>query len=172
MSINNKTEIPAHDGQQIARSDTDTGADGVPVVQQRGLESGLDAERFNAAAMLAADWYWEMDSELRYTFQSAEFEAITGIPVTEVIGKTREEAFAGRIDDIRILGAQVRANFCDPAIDEQNIRIVEAISGAGQNRRTGKECRSGWQWFVAAVVRRRAIIGAVVFAIPAAGRSQ
>ena len=81
----------------------------MPVVQQRGVESGLDADRFNAAAMLAADWYWEMDSELRFTFQSAEFEAITGIPVTEVIGKTREEAFAGRIDDIDKWGRKADA---------------------------------------------------------------
>ena len=88
------------------------------------------------------------------------------------VDHTRCDPLAGRIDDIGIRGAQVRANFRDPAIDEQNIRIVEAISGAGKNRRTGKECRSGWQRFVAAVVRRRAIIGAVVFAIPAAGRSQ
>ena len=72
----------------------------MPASQQRGLESALDADRFSDAAMLAADWYWEMDSELRFTFQSAGFESVTGIPVTEVIGKTREEAFAGRIDDI------------------------------------------------------------------------
>ncbi|MCP4388802.1 MAG: diguanylate cyclase, partial [Gammaproteobacteria bacterium] len=56
--------------------------------------------RFNDVAMLAADWFWEMDAELRFTYQSSRFEEITGIPVAEVIGKTREQAFAGRIDDV------------------------------------------------------------------------
>ena len=50
--------------------------------------------------MLAADWFWEMDAELRFTYQSSRFEEITGIPATDVIGKTREQAFADRIDDV------------------------------------------------------------------------
>ena len=55
--------------------------------------------RFSDVAMIAADWFWEMDAELRFTYQSSRFEEITGIPAGEVIGKTREEAFAGFIDD-------------------------------------------------------------------------
>jgi diguanylate cyclase (GGDEF)-like protein/PAS domain S-box-containing protein len=55
--------------------------------------------RFSDVAMIAADWFWEMDTELRFTYQSNRFEEITGIPAAQVIGRTREEAFAGLIDD-------------------------------------------------------------------------
>jgi len=73
------------------------------VSRPSGEQSSLNPEhvlsRFSDIAMLAADWFWEMDAELRFTYQSSRFEEITGIPVVDVIGKTREQAFAGRIDD-------------------------------------------------------------------------
>ena len=56
--------------------------------------------RFSDVAMLAADWFWEMDADLCFTYLSGRFEEITGIPVAEAVGKKLEEAFAGRIDDI------------------------------------------------------------------------
>ncbi len=68
------------------------------------FESSEDTEgvlgRFGDVAVMAADWFWEMDAELRYTYQSSRFEDVTGIPVAAVIGKTREEVFAGCIDDL------------------------------------------------------------------------
>ena len=81
-----------------------------------GLESGSieerDLERFNQVARLASDWFWEMDHLLRFTYQSPEFEKITGIPIDKVIGLTREEAFAGLIDNDekwQCLGARLRS---------------------------------------------------------------
>jgi diguanylate cyclase (GGDEF)-like protein/PAS domain S-box-containing protein len=70
-----------------------------PSFGKPNLNSEKMLGRFSDVAMLAADWFWEMDAELRFTYQSSRFEEITGIPVAEVIGKTREQAFAGRIDD-------------------------------------------------------------------------
>ena len=67
---------------------------------QRSLDSEQVLGRFSDVAILAADWFWEMDADLRFTYQSSRFEKITGIAVADVIGKTREEAFAGRIDDL------------------------------------------------------------------------
>ena len=55
--------------------------------------------RFSDIAMIAADWFWEMDADLHFTFLSGRFEEITGIARASIIGKTREEAFAGYIDD-------------------------------------------------------------------------
>ena len=67
--------------------------------------------RFSDVAMLAADWFWEMDKELRFTYQSQRFEEITGLKISDVIGKTREQAFAGLIDNAdkwRALGADLK----------------------------------------------------------------
>ena len=55
--------------------------------------------RFSDIAMFAADWFWEMDENLRFTYQSNRFEEVTGLPVDSVIGKTREEAFVGLMDN-------------------------------------------------------------------------
>ncbi|MFT7674901.1 MAG: PAS domain S-box-containing protein, partial [Gammaproteobacteria bacterium] len=55
--------------------------------------------RFNDVVTIAADWFWEMDQKLRFTYQSSRFEEITGIPANNVLGKNREEAFKGLIDD-------------------------------------------------------------------------
>ena len=104
MSINDKTKNPSPHGQKSEPSEHDTSADAPVSGEPQRLESGQDSGCFGDAALLAADWFWEMDAELRYTFQSDGFEAVTGIPVTEVIGKTGEEAFAGRIEDIELWG--------------------------------------------------------------------
>jgi diguanylate cyclase (GGDEF)-like protein/PAS domain S-box-containing protein len=93
-------KTPSPPRQKSAPTDADTSADKAAPGEQQGLESELDSRGFGDAALLAADWFWEMDAELRFTFLSGGFEKVTGIPITEVIGKTREEAFAGRIDDI------------------------------------------------------------------------
>lgn len=56
--------------------------------------------RFSDLALLAADWFWEMDAELRFTYHSSRFEEITGIATADVVGQTREQAFSGRVEDV------------------------------------------------------------------------
>ncbi len=55
--------------------------------------------KFREFAGIASDWFWEMDKDLKFIFQSERFEEITGISESEVLGKTREEAFRGKIDN-------------------------------------------------------------------------
>ncbi len=70
-----------------------------------------DSERFASAAMLAVDWFWETDVDLRFTYLSSRFEEITGISVDAVIGKTAKQAFAGSSLDADLwdLAARARA---------------------------------------------------------------
>ncbi len=70
-----------------------TGSIGIDITANKNSES-----RFRDMAEVASDWFWEMDADLRFTYQSEKFERITGIPSSETIGKTREEAFKDRID--------------------------------------------------------------------------
>jgi len=86
-------------GQGAISIDTTLKPDTDTEERQQGRDSDRVLGRFSDVAILAADWFWEMDADLRFTYQSIRFEEITGIPVTEVLGKTREQAFAGRIDD-------------------------------------------------------------------------
>ena len=49
-------------------------------------------QRFRDMAEISADWFWEMDSDLRFTFLSERFEEVTGFSRKIFIGRTRTEA--------------------------------------------------------------------------------
>jgi len=47
--------------------------------------------RFRDFAECGADWFWEIDADLRFTYMSAQVERATGYPPEWHIGHTREE---------------------------------------------------------------------------------
>lgn len=49
-------------------------------------------ERFRTFAESASDWYWEMDSKLRFTYLSEGFSRVTELKVENLLGKTRQTA--------------------------------------------------------------------------------
>ena len=48
-------------------------------------------ERFRSLTELSSDWYWEMDSELRFTYVSEGIRTVRGIDPESLIGKRRWE---------------------------------------------------------------------------------
>ena len=54
------------------------------------LEQGARALADFARA--SGDWMWEVDADLRYTWVSGAFEAVTGIPPASVIGQAISNA--------------------------------------------------------------------------------
>ena len=54
--------------------------------------------RFNDFADSAADWYWEMDAQLRFSFFSDRFEKVTGVEPEQLLGKTRQETGIPNVD--------------------------------------------------------------------------
>lgn len=50
-------------------------------------------QRFADIANISTDWFWEQDSEGRFTYLSEGFTRATGVAVAEMLGKTRAEAF-------------------------------------------------------------------------------
>lgn len=58
--------------------------------------------RFRDYAEAVADWFWEQDENLRFTYVSSNRSTITGLSTEELIGQTREEFFVslgGVIDE-------------------------------------------------------------------------
>ena len=51
--------------------------------------------RFRDFAEVAADWFWETDADNRFTYFSDRLSAVLGVPVTDLIGKTRHDLIAG-----------------------------------------------------------------------------
>lgn len=48
-------------------------------------------QRLRDFASVAADWFWEQDADLRFTYVSIENEDISGVVATDHYGKTRRE---------------------------------------------------------------------------------
>ena len=48
-------------------------------------------KRLHDFASAGADWFWEMDANLRFSFFSDSFENVTGVPPERLLGKTRQE---------------------------------------------------------------------------------
>ncbi|MBL4908345.1 MAG: PAS domain S-box protein [Sneathiella sp.] len=73
------------------------------VTAQKEVERARDAsnERFKDLAELGADWFWEMDAELRFSYFSDRLHRVTGQSTDRYIGKTREEIGQGTINDER-----------------------------------------------------------------------
>ncbi len=55
-------------------------------------------ERFADFAEVAADWFWEMDADLRFTYFSERAEQVTGVPIEFHLGKTRAELAGEDVD--------------------------------------------------------------------------
>ena len=53
--------------------------------QVRILQQSM--ERFNDFAEVAADWFWEVDSDFRYTHLSEHYEEVMGVPPERILGQ-------------------------------------------------------------------------------------
>ena len=63
------------------------------LLQQNEFNQRLKASevRFRDFSASSADWFWEMDSDLRFCFFSENFEVVYGHPPDKLLGRTRRE---------------------------------------------------------------------------------
>ncbi len=55
--------------------------------------------RFRDVAESSSDWFWELDSDLRFTYLSERYQEIAGMRPERVLGKTVAEIVHARFDD-------------------------------------------------------------------------
>ena len=93
-------------------------------------------KRLHDFAMAGADWFWEMDENLRFSYFSDTFEQVTGVPPNFLLGKTRQESgspdispefWAEHLDDTE--KAQPFRNFVHPRDHESGARVWLSING-------------------------------------------
>ncbi len=78
-----------------------------------GIEPQL--YRFSDVAIGAADWFWEMDAGLRFTYLSGAFETTTGRPQSKIIGQTIADALGSVVvDDADWVRANSALKAADP----------------------------------------------------------
>ena len=93
-------------------------------------------QRFRALTRLAADWYWEQDRDLRFTYVSDDLGEIAGLSAEAHLGKTRWELPDTRFEvqtlDAHRRALEARQAFVDleyARLDEQGRWRHFAISG-------------------------------------------
>src|SRR3970040_1721154 len=59
--------------------------------------------RFHDFAEVGADWFWEMDENLRFNYFSGRMHQITGIDPVNFIGKTRRDLAHANTNDSKWL---------------------------------------------------------------------
>ncbi len=71
------------------------------VGERRQTQAALSAseDRLRDYLDTAADWFFETDAALRYTYVSARHEEISGWPATALLGKTARELYAHSTED-------------------------------------------------------------------------
>lgn len=93
-------------------------------------------ERLRDFGASAADWYWEMDENLRFSYFSDRFTPVTGVAEAMLLGKTREETgipdieeavWQEHLDNLR----QRRSfrNFIHPRIKADGAKVWLSING-------------------------------------------
>jgi diguanylate cyclase (GGDEF)-like protein/PAS domain S-box-containing protein len=73
---------------------------GVDITEQRRAEQylKLSEQRFRDFGAASSDYFWEMDSELRFSWFSDRFSQVTGVAAESLLGKTREETGIPDVD--------------------------------------------------------------------------
>lgn len=97
-------EITRQDGKTILVNEAKL-ADGSTIIMssdispQKATEFALreSQQKLLDFSSTAADWFWEMDSDLRYSFISVDDPEVTGMPAAAQIGLTLRETRPGRI---------------------------------------------------------------------------
>ncbi len=59
--------------------------------------------RLHDFAEAGADWFWEMDEQLRFSYFSRQFEKVTGVAPERLLGKTREETGIPNISEEKFI---------------------------------------------------------------------
>lgn len=99
-------EIPRQDHRTILVSETrlDDGSTIVissDISAQKEIENALrfSEQRLKDFVSAAADWFWEMDEDLRFSYVSVDNLGITGMPAEAHLGRTRRETNPEGVSD-------------------------------------------------------------------------
>ena len=97
--------------------------------RKRAEEARLETEvRFRDFAELGAEWYWEMDSDLRYSYVSPTYPHYSGRYREKLIGRTRAEVYA------KVL----------PKLDQEEFEQWQKFNDLVESRKTFHDCETKW----------------------------
>ena len=65
---------------------------GLTEFRESELALELQHQRYRSFAYMAMDWFWELDSELRYEYHSGHQPSLTGVEHSKLVGQHRIES--------------------------------------------------------------------------------
>lgn len=71
------------------------------IAERQRVQDALRAseERFKDFAEAAADWFWEVDAELKFTHVSERFQEVTGLTRAQALGRNERQVFAKHVEN-------------------------------------------------------------------------
>jgi PAS domain S-box-containing protein len=124
------TESKLDDGSTITMSND--------ISPQKRAETALRESQMRLLdfSSTAADWFWEMDADLRYSYVSVDDASITGLPAAAYIGRTFRETQPRRFSETKLLEFENALNNHESFseirfshVTEEGKEIHQAISG-------------------------------------------
>lgn len=71
------------------------------LAKQREITLRNSEQRFQDFAESSSDWFWEMDTDLNFTYASSRFFELTGFNSEDIYGQSRKVLINGKLEDIK-----------------------------------------------------------------------
>ena len=104
--------------------------------QSHRSDVAFQEQRLHDFAEAGSDWFWEMDKNLRFSYFSERFEAVSGVSPQRLLGKTRNETGIPNVPDeifnehLRVLeNREPFRDFIHPRDKQDGSRVWLSISG-------------------------------------------
>jgi diguanylate cyclase (GGDEF)-like protein/PAS domain S-box-containing protein len=134
VTLQNVVSVVKWDGQQAIQSTI------IDVTERRRAEEGLrwSEQRFRDFADTAADWFWELDADLRLSYLSERYHEITGNSAQNLLGLTHTEWFEAICPGETAYKAHIEQFKSDSQFQNLELEIVGADGESRMHTISGK----------------------------------
>ena len=134
VTLQNVVSVVKWDGEQAIQSTI------IDITERRRAEEGLrwSEQRFRDFADTAADWFWELDRDLRLSYLSERYHEITGNSAQNLLGLTHTEWFQTICPDESAYKAHIERFEGDSEFQNLNLEIVGADGELRMHTISGK----------------------------------
>ena len=134
VTLQNVVSVVKWDGASAIQSTI------IDVTERRRAEEGLrwSEQRFRDFAETAADWFWELDADLRLSYLSERYHEITGNSAQNLLGLTHTEWLATICPDEEIARAHSEQIESDSQFHNLELAIIGATGELRMHTISGK----------------------------------
>ncbi len=134
VTLQNVVSVVKWDGASAIQSTI------IDVTERRRAEEGLrwSEQRFRDFADTAADWFWELDADLRLSYLSERYHEITGNSAQNLLGLTHSEWLATICPDKEIVRTHIEQLESDKQFHNLELEIIGATGELRMHNISGK----------------------------------